>query len=205
MRYQKTNLGIDTFRCPISIPVPGIDTFWHLISIPCSGIDTFRYLIAIPILGIDTSFDTKLSIPVSIPGINTSDTWNHYSWLDEWGWTAFPLLQFTFQVLLNWFKDMSNKTLHWGTEFQGSVVSFGQAVSRVGKNLKPSSEPRNSILNLPHEPTFSFTVRKWLIGFYKPINWLPLGGRVSLFFIPYPVTVSVLFYLKIITKKLVGL
>ena len=38
---SKTNLGIDTFRYPISIPFPGIDTFRYLISIPSSGINTF--------------------------------------------------------------------------------------------------------------------------------------------------------------------
>ena len=67
---SKTN----AFLYPISILLTGIDTFQYLISIPSSGIDTFRYLIAIRILGIDTSFDTKVSIPVSIPGIDTSDT-----------------------------------------------------------------------------------------------------------------------------------
>ena len=67
MTYEvsKTNLGMDTFRYPISLPLPGIDTFRYLILIPHSGIDTFRYFIVIWILGIDTSFDTKVLIPVS--------------------------------------------------------------------------------------------------------------------------------------------
>ena len=71
---SKANLGINTYRYPISIPLPGIDTFQILITIPRSGNNAFSYLIAIPILCIDTSFDTKVSIPVSIPGIDTSDT-----------------------------------------------------------------------------------------------------------------------------------
>ena len=69
----EANLGIDTFRYPISIPVPGINTFRYLILIPSLGIYTFRYLIAIPNIDIDTSFDTKVSIP-AIPGIDASNT-----------------------------------------------------------------------------------------------------------------------------------
>ena len=48
-----------------------VSILFDYISMPLPGIDTFRYLITIPIFGIDTSFDTKVSIPVSIPGIDT--------------------------------------------------------------------------------------------------------------------------------------
>ena len=52
----------------------GIDTFRYLVSKSKLGIDTFRYLVSKSKYSIDTTFDTKVSILVSIPGIDTCDT-----------------------------------------------------------------------------------------------------------------------------------
>ena len=61
-RVSRIHQGIDTFWYPCTIPKSDIDAFWYLTSIPKSGIDTFWY--------------PKVSIPVSIPGI---DTWYWWS------------------------------------------------------------------------------------------------------------------------------
>ena len=64
MRYRYFSIPyFDTFSRYRYFSIPSFDTQFR------NRQPTFRYLIAIPILGIDTSFDTKVSIPVSVPAI----------------------------------------------------------------------------------------------------------------------------------------